>query len=118
MLSQVPDQRLRAFIIWEPVIASDLGPPTSFVLSLVSDPRAVQFWDGSRSLSEFIVTTEENSWLEEPGESPSPDMIVWDLVAVFSPGMVWRSHEPPTSHCGPVVKCIEEIRADLLAHVK
>jgi len=118
MLSQIPGQRLRAFIIWEPVIASDLGPPTSFVLSRVSDPRAMQFWDGSGSLSESMVAAEDNSWLVEPGESPSPDMIVWDLVAVFPPGMIWRSHESPSSHCGPVVRCIEEIREDLLAHAK
>jgi hypothetical protein len=118
VLSDIPGQRLRAFIVWEPVIASDLGPPTSFVLSRVSDPRSVQFWDGGRSLSESLVATADNSWLVEPGEHPSPDMIVWDIVAVYPPGVVWRSLEAPVSHCGPVVRCIEEIRAGVLAHVK
>jgi len=117
MLSQIPGQRLRAFIIWEPVIASDLGPPISFVLARVSDPRAVQFWDEGREISKSMVANQGNTWLEPQGDSPSSDMIVWDLVAVFPPGMVWRS-QAPTSHCGPVVKCIEEIRRDLLAHVQ
>ena len=107
MLNQVQSHQLRVFIVWEPVIATDLGPPTSFVLSRVSDPRAVQFWDKSRSLSKSMVAGQENTWHVPQGESPlSPGMIIWDFVAVFPPGAVWRSHEPPTSHCNPVVDCI------------
>ena len=118
VLNDVPNPQVRLFIVWEPVIVSDLWPPTSFVLSRVTDRRAMQFWDGSTSLSRSMLAAEENSWLLPQGESPSPDMIVWDFVAVFPPGPTWGSQEPPSSHCEPVVHCIEEIRKDLLAQVK
>lgn len=119
MLSQVQSQRLCVFVVWEPVIVSDVGPPPTSVLSLVLDPRAVQFWDASRSLSKSMVAARENTWLVPEGEPPpSPGMIIWDFVAVFPPGAFWRSHEPPTSHCDPVVDCIEKIRTDVLARVQ
>lgn len=119
MLSRVQSQQLRVFIVWEPVIVSDLGPPTSSVLARVSDPRAVQFWDESRALSKSMVATRENTWLVPEGESaPSPGMIIWDFVAVFPPKKAWRSHEAPTSHCDPVVECIEKIRTEVLSRVQ
>lgn len=119
LLNQVQSQKLRVFVIWEPVIASDLGPPTTSVLARVSDARAVQFWDESRSLSKSMVAAREDTWLVPEGESaPSPGMIIWDFVAVFPPGGYWRSHLIPTSHCDPVVECIEKVSTDVRAHAR
>lgn len=39
----VHGQELRALIVWEPVIASDMGPPAVSVLSRLSDPRPAHY---------------------------------------------------------------------------
>ena len=118
MLGRIEAPNLRALVVWEPVLASDLWPPTSYVLSRLDDPRAEQFWDESRSLSASLVRSPENSWLAPEGETVSPDSIVWDFVMVFPPGRTWGSHGPPTSPCSPVVACVEEIERAVLARAK
>lgn len=114
MLDRAPGSRISALVVWEPVILSDVGMPTSSTLSLVSDRRATQFWDENRALSQFLVRAaiEDPSLLAE-GESVDPDMIVWDFVAVFPPGAVWGDHPRPSYYGGPVVDVMEKVRSAL-----
>jgi hypothetical protein len=118
MLGEIENPRLRALIVWEPVLPSDLFPPTSSVLSRLDDSRAEQFWDGGRSLSDAMVRDPENAWLAEDGEPVSPDLILWDEVLVFPPGRTWDAHGPPTARCGPVVGCLQDIRSAVSAQVE
>ena len=113
-LADVPGLPLIVLIVWEPVLLTDVGPPVSSVLSLVSDKRAVQFWDEDRSLSHFMVrsATEDPSLLAQ-GHSVTPDMIVWDVVAVFPPGASWGALPRPSYYGGPVVDVIDEVRSRL-----
>jgi len=114
LLREVPESRLSVLIVWEPVILSDQGPPLSSTLSLVSDGRAAQFWDESRSLSRSMVRSAiEAPSPSAPGDSIRPDTIVWDFVAVFAPGAIWGPSPRPLFHGGPVVDVIEEVRASL-----
>ena len=113
-LTDLQGSPLLVLIVWEPVLWSDLGPPASSVLSIVSDKRAVQFWDEDRSLSRFMVqsATEDLSILA-PGDSVTPDTIVWDFVAVFPPGASWSAHPRPSYYGGPVVDVIDQVRSRL-----
>jgi len=93
------------FVVWEPVVLTDLGPPSSRTLALVSDQRAAQFWDPGRALSRELV----RDLLAHPekvpaGVSMSEDAIIWDVVALFPPGVRWEDGPPkPVYQSFPVV---------------
>ena len=94
------------FVVWEPVIATDVAPPTTGTLQRVHDLRAVQFWDHDRVLSAEIVKSvlaaPERYSLADPVYS---DSIVWDAVAVFPPHGRWERNWPvPTYYGFPVVE--------------
>ena len=115
-LKQAQGLSIRLLIVWEPVLWSDLGPPTASVLSLVPDERAVQFWDKNRLLSESMVRAAlEDPSLLATGDAVTPEMIVWDFVAVYPPGAVWGKHPRPSYYGGPVVDVIDQVRSRLSA---
>lgn len=103
VLDERRDRRLRVLLVWEPVIVTDLGPPTGSTLSRVPDGRVVQFWDRKRHLSRRITGTHE-----EEG-------IVWDYVAVYPPGVRWEgeSFPVPVFSASPVVDGLDGLRAGL-----
>ena len=105
-LSAVNKTPIRAFIVWEPVIRTDISPPVSQVLALVPDPRASQYWDPSRLLSTAIRQSEGNG----------STAVVWDWVAVFPPGARWEEVLPkPAFADGPVVHVIGRLQEQLQA---
>ena len=87
--------RVRVFVVWEPVIATDLAPPTTGTLARIHDRRAVQYWDHDRALSADIV----RSVLADPDryglEKVEAGSIVWDTVAVFPPDVRWEAYFIP-----------------------
>ena len=89
-----PDLRVRVFVVWEPVIVTDIAPPTTATLARIHDRRAAQYWDRDLALSTEIVR-----WGRlEAGT------IVWDTVALFPPGVRWEREFPvPAYHGFPVV---------------
>ena len=93
------------FVVWEPVIATDLAPPTTGTLARVHDARAVQYWDHDRSLSKDIVRSvladRDRYGLKDKVEAGS---IVWDTVALFPPDVRWEREFPVPAYYGyPVV---------------
>jgi hypothetical protein len=101
LLQKSPDPSLRVFVVWEPVIWSDLTPPLTSVLMHVSDRRAAQFWDRERMVSAGLLR------VIKTGED---DAIVWDCVAIYPPGARWivDPPEPAFNDC-PVVEVIGEV---------
>ena len=102
-------------VVWEPVIATDIGPPTSTVLRLIHDARAIQFWDAKRALSKDIVRSiRADPSRYSPPQEISEDFIVWDLVALFSKGARWDEDLPvPVHYGGPVVETVAGTREKL-----
>ncbi|TMA25612.1 MAG: hypothetical protein E6J78_16800 [Deltaproteobacteria bacterium] len=90
----------RAWVVWEPVLTTDFGPPTASTSSRVT--RASQLWDAHRALSDEL---RKKPWSDPDGE------IVWDFVAVFPPGARWG--DAPSFHGGPVVRVAEGLRRAL-----
>ena len=116
VLDDLQGLHIRVLVVWEPVLLTDLSPPTSWVLARTSDTRAVQFWDEDRLLSEFIVkAAKEDPSLLEPGDSLPQDTIVWDLVVVFPPGARWSTLPRPVYYGGPVVAAIDQVRSTISA---
>ena len=100
LLAEFPDAPLRVYVVWQPVLKTDLGPPLSSVLGLIPDPRAAQFWDPGRF------------GFDEPLPA---DFVVWDVVAVFDGTAVWddRSFPAPAYHGGPLAEVIGDTRLAL-----
>jgi hypothetical protein len=89
------DPNLRAFVIWEPVIATDLRAPSSPVLARVSDSRVRQYWDRGRLLSQAMGEKDRST-------------IVWDVIKIYGPAARWSASVPePVFSDRPVVRVID-----------
>jgi len=96
-------------VVWEPVILTDVGPPTTSVMARLSDPRVIQFWDPGKILSRAMV----DRW---KGKIPgvTDETVVWDFVALFDPGARWDGGPPESRYHGyPVVDAIDGLSAAL-----
>ncbi len=102
-------------VVWEPVIVTDLGPPSSRTLSRVTDPRAVQYWDKGRSLSRAILGAARKNPAVLSWDSVDEESIVWDWVAVFPRGATWDgdSFPAPAFSGNPVVGALDGLRGSL-----
>jgi len=84
LLKEFPGGLIRAQIVWEPVLRSDLAPPLSRVLGRVSDPRAIQYWDPELVVSSDVVRAINANPVKYDFDQPlPPDFVAWDVIAVF-----------------------------------
>ena len=89
------------FVIWEPVLATDLTPPSTITLRRIHDPRAKQYWDSNRVLSHVM------------GEHDRPS-VVCDYIVVYKPEQIWTVAPPQPQFNGrPVVRFIDGTRKAL-----
>lgn len=96
--------------MWEPVLPTDFGTPSTMTLKRVSDLRVSQYWDKEHLVSRLLGERDRSS-------------VVWDYVAVYQPGKLWDHAPPePVSSRVPVVHAIDrtrdEVRQLLQASVK
>ncbi|PYT26987.1 MAG: hypothetical protein DMG57_19650 [Acidobacteria bacterium] len=110
------DAPVRVFVVWEPVLPTDWGPPSTSTLARVHDLRAAQFWDRRHLLSESL----SNRFRALGGPehfAPADSMnkiefemgkVIWDFIALFPPGS-----DRPSITAAPVVQGIDDIRAAL-----
>ena len=114
-LRRHPDAAVRVLVVWEPVLVTDLSPPFSWVLSTVSDPRAVQFWDPRKALSaELSRAAEARPAGSFRAATRKIGSIFWDYIAFFPPGARWDSLPPePGAWYFPVVHHQNEMEARL-----
>ena len=113
VLDDMKGRPIRALVVWEPVLPTDVGPPTSSVLSKLRDERADQFWDPSRVMSDRVLRAARQgvpAFAIFRGEQRA----AWDLVAVYPPGVRWQGDLPAPVYCGnPVVESLDSLRARL-----
>lgn len=102
LLKDVASANVRVFVVWEPVLPTDFGAPSTATLARVSDVRAAQYWDRERVLSHLM------------GEHDRPS-VVWDYIAVYPPGSLWTTDSPPKpAYSGrPVVNVTSSTKAAL-----
>ena len=107
---------LRVLVVWEPVIRTDIAPPTTHTLSRLSDVRAMQYWDPERTVSAHLVTAARANpdWLrpQDRARLIDDDVVVWDVALVFPAGTPWEAVPPrPVFYGGPVVRELDAIAA-------
>ena len=92
---------MRVFVIWEPVLATDLTAPSTTALARIPDVRATQYWDRERALSHLL------------GEH-NRSTVVWDHIAVYAPGALWQDTLPkPVYSDSPVLDVISGARGNI-----
>jgi hypothetical protein len=90
---------VRAFVVWEPVLLTDWAAPSTTALGRISDSRAFQYWDKRRLISHSMGEHDRRS-------------VVWDHIAVYPGGAIWRDRPPPPVYeGGPVVQVAEPARS-------
>ena len=101
LLSEQRDSKIRVFVIWEPVLPTDLGAPLTMTLRRVSDLRGSQYWDKEHLVSRLLGEQDRSS-------------VVWDYVAVYEPGKLWDQAPPqPASSGVPVIRAIGGTRDEI-----
>ena len=90
ILRNTPNPKVKVFVIWEPIIFSDLTLPTDSVLRRITDARAAQFYD-----SQHLVSKALRAEMLAHGVTGQDyfvkDEYVWDAVAVYPPGVRWEN---------------------------
>jgi hypothetical protein len=108
-----PELKLQVLVVWMPVVATDIAPPTRRVMALLSDSRVRQFWDERHLVSKSFIraATVSPGWLKpEDRELREGDRVVWDFVALFFPGSRWDESLPSPEFYGyPVVDAVAEL---------
>jgi hypothetical protein len=101
LLESQTDSHLSVFVIWEPVLATDLSAPSTITLRRIRDSRVKQYWDSNRVLSHAM------------GEHDRPS-VVWDYIAVYKPEQFWTDAPPQPEFTGrPVMRFIDGTRKAL-----
>jgi hypothetical protein len=116
MLERHPGRPIRVFVVWEPVIVTDVLPPGTTTLARIPDPRVAQFWDRKKVLSDAIVAevVKDPSLLER--EKFDKRSIAWDVVALYPAGVRWDGAFPKPAEYGfPVVGAVEMVERRLAA---
>jgi hypothetical protein len=91
LLREINSQDMRVFVIWGPVLATDFAAPSTAALARIPDVRAAQYWDRKRALSHSL------------GEH-NRSTVVWDYIAVYSPGTLWQEAPPKPVYSGNRVR--------------
>lgn len=118
LLQHQRDKKLAVLIVWERVGRSRFAPaatrpPSSSVLSRISDVRVAQFWDGGQLTSAAL----RDAARQHP-EWPSGELrnagVIWDTVFVFAPGGRWDDAPPMPSYVGgDVANVIDDVQKRL-----
>ena len=77
------DARLRGFVVWLPMLASDSETAASAQASGFIDARVVQQWDSERMSGKVVAKT-----LSLKGSA-------WDVYLLYEPGVKWTGEAPP-----------------------
>ena len=95
LLRENNDAKVRVFVVWEPVLATDFAAPSTSALTRISDVRASQYRDRKRGLSHLLGERNRST-------------VVWDSIAVYAPGTFWQDTPPkPVYSNGPVRDVID-----------
>lgn len=85
VLKEIPDNRLRAYIVWLPMFAGDSRSWAQTRSDEFKDDRLSYYWDGSK------VTGEE--WAKTLGLK----QMAWDVYFLYGSGVEWNGATPAPS---------------------
>jgi len=85
LLAAIPDDGLRAFYIWVPMLPSDDEAAARAAAQRFAEPRATHHWDGDRHLSRRMAQALaiETRRTAAPGDEPA---FAWDVYLAYNGG--------------------------------
>lgn len=96
------------------MIATDWGPPGTTVMARLSDARVQQYWDPDHAIARRLAADARPP--QPTHECCERKGILWDLAAVYPPGVRWDDRFPPAVvFNGPVVDVAESVEKSLAA---
>jgi hypothetical protein len=102
---------VRALVVWEPIIATDVVRPTSNVLGRVRDLRATQVWDPRQLIAKHM---KQSASPQMQPECCDEEGIWWDLIAVYPPGALWEGRLPAAAYINGTVVDVSAHVADVI----
>jgi hypothetical protein len=103
---------VKVFAVWEPILSTDWMRPTTWVLARLNDRRGAQYWDPAHLLAKQMAKDARDPQSKQ--KCCTRNGVLWDLAAVYPPGLVWSDAMPPAVlFNGPVVKVDEALEAEL-----
>ena len=106
---------VKVMVVWERVLITDRPGVRRKSVDMLTDRRAVHFWDPERRVSSAIGGPEG---VANTGAKVLFDMgeVVWDFAAVYAPGERWKNGKAkPAFAGGQVENVIAEVEKALLA---
>lgn len=82
--NEISDDRLRIYVVWEPLRDNDSQKAAEAVTGKLIDPRARHFWINDLAVSD--------SFKKSLGLA---EQTAWDVYLVFPPGAEWGATPPP-----------------------
>ena len=103
-------------VVWEPVIRTDIAPPTNGTLARIADARAIQYGDHDRTFSAYLtgVARANPGWVrpQDRARLGREDFVAWDVALVFPAGSRWEATLPaPSFYGGPIIDELDRLRA-------
>lgn len=109
----MPSARVKVFVIWEPIIFSDLTLPPSSSLARIPDQRARQYYDQDHLVSKALQhqmlatgVTGQDYFVK--------DKYAWDTMAVYNPGALWDDAGAKPAFVGAPVNSATGYLAEIL----
>ena len=95
------------------MLPTDWQRPGAAVLGRIPDTRVRQYWDPGRLLARRIAAEARDPQPKQ--QCCVRDGVLWDLAAVYPPGLRWDDQLPPAVFFnGPVVKVAADLERVLL----
>jgi hypothetical protein len=82
--NEISDDRLRLYVVWEPLRGNDSAKAAEAVTDKLIDPRARHFWVNDLTISDSF---KKPLGLEQD--------TAWDVYLLFPPGVEWGVMPPP-----------------------
>lgn len=113
ILRRHPGKNIQVFAVWEPMLPTDWGRPSTGELARLSDPRVTQFWDSGHLIAGEIEKGAD-------GRHPaccSRHGAWWDVIAVYPPAAQWTGTAPvPELLNGTIVRTAPQLQDQLEQH--
>lgn len=113
ILRHHPGDKIHIFAVWEPILPTDWGEPSTDVMARLSDPRVTQVWDKTHLIAGLVqrgtdgrrpaCCTRNGHW--------------WDVIAAYPPTSKWTAVAPtPELLNGTIVQTASQLEAQLEQH--
>jgi hypothetical protein len=85
-MKEIPDGRLRLFVVWEPILPKDSVDALDDASDMVKDEwRALQFWDPNAESGKRIKRLFDLKIINP----------AWDTYLLYPPGVKWEQNDTP-----------------------